>query len=140
MLIWKKEKSGLNVDMEKLTVQEGMYHWLFNVLLYSRDMKSASFAKHETNYRIYIKDKPIGCIPIQNAVSAPFEEYYIELYKNGIDYIDTNTKKTKHLNVSNDKIFDLNKTLRSFFNYCIKQKIALDNPCSLENIELPRQR
>lgn len=124
--------------MEKLTVQEGMYQWLFEVLLHSRNVKSASFDKHECNYRNYIKDKKIGYIQIQNAISLPFQEYYYEIYENGINYIDTKTGKQKHSEVSEDKVFDLNKTLRSFFNYCIKQKITLDNPCSLENIELPR--
>lgn len=132
-----KRKSGLNVNIEKLTVQEGMHTWLFEVLLHSKNIKSASFDKHECNYRNYIKDKAIGYIPIQNAVSGPFQDYYFDLYKNGIDYIDTQTKKLKHLQVSEDKIFDLNKTLRTFFSYCIKQKYTLDNPCSLENIDLP---
>ena len=124
--------------MEKLTVQEGMHQWLFDVLIHSKNIKSASFDKHECNYRLYIKDSPIGCIPIQGAVSYPFQVYYNDLYSKGINAIDSQ-KKVSHKNISSDKIFDLNKTLRTFFNYCIKQKYTLDNPCSLENIELPRK-
>ena len=134
-----KKKAGLNVNAEKMTVQEGMFHWLFDVLLYSKNKKSASFEKHECNYRNYIKDKSIGYIPIQNAVSLPFQQYYVDLYQNGIDVENEKTKEIKHRTVSEDKIFDLNKTLRLFFNYCIKQKYTLDNPCSLQNIELPRK-
>lgn len=133
----QKLKSGLKVDKENMTIEEGMHHWLFDVLLYSKNNKSASFDKHECNYRNYIKDRKIGYIKIQNATSAPFEDYYIDLYNNGIDIVDSKTQKKKHKNVSEDKIFDLNKTLRTFFSYCIKQKYTLDNPCSLENIELP---
>ena len=133
----QKLKSGLNVDVEKMTVQEGMYKWLFDVLLYAKNKKSASFDKHECNYRNYIENRKIGCIKIQNAVSLPFQEYYKEIYIKGIDYKDTKTGKIIHKNVSENKIFDLNKTLRSFFNWCIKQKYTLDNPCSLENIDLP---
>lgn len=133
----EKLKKGLNLNIEKMTVQEGMYKWLFEVLLYSKNKKSASFDKHECNYRNYIENRKIGCIKIQNAVSLPFQQYYLELYKKGIDYEDTRTKKIIHKTVTENKIFDLNKTLRSFFAWCIKQKYTVDNPCSLENIDLP---
>lgn len=133
----QKIKSGLNVDVEKLTVEQGMYLWLFEVLIHSSKKKSSTFDKHECNYRNYIKDKEIGYIPVQNAVSRPFQLYYNKIYEKGIDIIDVRTGKVNHNKVSEDKIFDLNKTLRSFFNYCIKQKYTSDNPCSLENIELP---
>lgn len=130
-------KKGLNVDASKLTIEQGMYQWLFDVLLLSKNKKSASFDKHECNYRNYIKNSDIGCIPIQNAVSLPFQRYYNKLYKDGIDITDTKTGKIKHITVSSDKIFDLNKTLRAFFSYCIKQHYTLDNPCSMQNIEIP---
>ena len=124
--------------MEKLTVQEGMHQWLFDVLINSKNLKSASFEKHEGHYRRFIKDSPIGIIPIQNAVSLPFQLYYNDLYVNGIDIINK-SGEINHCKVSSQKIFDINKTLRAFFSYCIKQKYTLDNPCSLENIEIPRK-
>lgn len=132
-----KLKSGINVDASKLTIQECMHQWLFDVLLYSKNKKSASFEKHEINYRIYIKNSDIGILPIQNIVSLPISKYYNKLYNYGIDIINLKTNTIKHKTVSENKIFDLNKTLRCFFNYCIKQKYILDNPCLLENIELP---
>ena len=132
-----KLEKGLNVDVEKLTVEQGMHQWLFDVLLLSKNKKSASFDKHECNYRNYIEGKKIGCIPVQNATSLPFQRYYNKLYKDGVDIIDVKTQKVKHLSVSSNKIFDLNKTLRAFFSYCIKQHYTLDNPCKLENIEIP---
>jgi len=134
----EKLKSGLNVKAETLTVEQGMHQWLFDVLLNSKDNKSASFEKHECNYRNYIKNSKIGYIKVQNAVSLPFQKYYNELYLNGINYIDPKTNLTKNKKISSDKIFDINKTLRSFFNYCIKQKYTFDNPCSLSNIDIPR--
>lgn len=133
----EKLKSGLNLDAKDLTVQEGMYQWLFDVLLYAKKKKSASFEKHESNYRNYIKDKQIGYVLVQNAVSLPFQQYYNTIYEKGIDIFDTRTGKLKHYEVSEEKIFDLNKTLRTFFNYCRTQKYTFDNPCSLENIYLP---
>lgn len=132
----EKRKSGLNINAEKLTIQEGMHEWLFDVLLHSKNKKSASFEKHECNYRNYIKDRPIGCLPIQNAVSLPFQKYYNDLYINGISYISTNGE-VKQKAISENKIEDLNKTLRAFFSFCITQKYTFDNPCSLTNIELP---
>lgn len=134
-----KLKKGLRVNAAKLTVAEEMYHWLFDVLLHSKDSKSASFEKHETNYRLYIKDSPIACVAIQNAIPSPFQDYYISLYRDGVDLVNEETNEIKHKEVSEDKIFDINKTLRLFFTYCIKQKLTDDNPCSLKNIELPRR-
>lgn len=132
-----KLKSGLNVDVENLTVEQGMHQWLFDVLLPSKSLKSASFEKHECNYRNYIKGRKIGCICVQNAVSLPFQRYYNDLYKNGIKIYNKKTKEFENKKVSSDKISDLNKTLRAFFNWCIKQHYTLDNPCSLQNIEVP---
>lgn len=133
----EKMKSGLNVSAEKLTVEECMHYWLFEVLINSKNLKSSTFEKHETNFRNYIKGSPIAYVQIQNAVSNPFQIYYNELYKNGLDMLDTRTNTMKHIDVSSEKIFDLNKTLRSFFTYCIKQKYTTENPCSLTNIEIP---
>ena len=132
-----KLKSGLNVDVENLTVEQGMHQWLFDVLLHSKNIKSASFEKHECNYRNYIKDRKIGCICVQNAVSLPFQRYYNNLYQNGIKIYNKKTKEFENKKVSSDKISDLNKTLRAFFNWCIRQHYTLDNPCSLQNIEVP---
>ncbi len=132
-----KIKSGLNVDVEKLTVEQGMHIWLFDVLLTSKDIKSASFEKHECNYRNYVKNRKIGQINIQNAVSLPFQKYYNDLYQNGIDILDRTSNLQKHKSVSSNKISDLNKTLRAFFSWCIKQHYTLDNPCSLQSIEIP---
>lgn len=114
-----------------------MRQWLFDVLLHSKKQKSASFEKHECNYRNYIKDRKVGCIRVQNAVSLPFQRYYNELYKNGLTIYDKNSQKNKHVNVSSNKIADLNKTLRAFFTYCIKEQYTLRNPCLLNNIEIP---
>ena len=133
----EKIKSGLNVKASTLTVQEAMEHWLFDVLIHSQNKKSGSFEKHEANYRNYIKNKSIGKLFVQNAVSLPFQKYYNELYEKGINMKPGKTNKIVHRSVSSKKIADLNKTLRVFFNYCITQHYTLENPCSLKNIEIP---
>ena len=53
--------------------------------------------------------------------------------KNGLDIINIETKKIRHIKVSSNKIFDINKTLRAFFNYCIN----FSNPCTLNKIKIP---
>lgn len=132
----QKKQKGLNVEVENLTIEQAMYSWLFDVLLHSKNKKSATFDKHECNYRNYIKNRKIGTLRVQNVTSLPFQKYYTELFEKGTSII-TKNNKVKHITVSENKISDLNKTLRAFFNYCIKQKYTLNNPCSLENIELP---
>lgn len=118
----KRLDAGLEVGNEKQTIEQLMNYWLFNVLIYSRDVKSASFEAHETNYRLYIKNSDIGLLPVYTITSTAIQEFYNSLFKNG---------KTS------SKIFDINKSLRSFFTYCIKKKIISDNPCSLNIIEIP---
>lgn len=132
----QKVSSGINTDISRLTIEQAMYTWLFDVLLYSKNKKSATFDKHECNYRNYIKNTQIGMSILQQATPQSFQKYYLDLFENGIDISDKNGIK-KHKNVSEDKLLDLNKTFRAFFNYCIKQKYIQDNPCSLSIIEMP---
>ena len=132
-----KLRSGLNVNVEALTIEQAMQQWLFEVRLHSKKIKSASFEKDECNYRNYIKDSVIGSMRVQDAVPLLFQRYYNELYTKGIKVYNTITKKFEYKEVSSNKIFDINKTLRAFFTYCIKEHYTLNNPCSLSNIEIP---
>lgn len=132
-----KLKSGLNVNIEALTVEQAMHQWLFDVRLHSKKIKSASFEKDECNYRNYIKGTTIGSMCVQNAVSLPFQRYYNELYTKGRKVYNEKTKQFEYKEVSSNKIFDINKTLRAFFTYCIKEHYTLNNPCTLSNIEIP---
>lgn len=134
-----KLRSGLNVNTEALTIEQAMYQWLFDVRLHSKNIKSASFEKDECNYRNYIKGATIGSMRVQNAVSLPFQRYYNELYIKGYKFYNEKTKQFEYRKVSSNKIFDINKTLRAFFTYCIKAHYTLSNPCTLSNIEIPRK-
>lgn len=137
-------KNGVPADFFNVTVEQLMYTWLFDVLLSSKDVASASFEKHETNYRLYIKDSDIGFLTIYDIVSLPIQLYYNKLYKDGIEKRNSEGKietdkegKAIIKKLSSKKIFDINKTLRKFFNWAITQKYLKDNPCSLEIIEIP---
>lgn len=120
---FNRVNSGLEVGNENLSIEIFMYKWLWEVLYTSKNTKSASFDKHETNYRLYIENSSIGQLRLYNISSHPIQIYYNELY----------TKR----NLSSNKIFDINKTLRKFFNYCINEHIIRDNPCSLNKIQIP---
>lgn len=134
-----KLKTGLNVDVEALTIEQAMYQWLFDVRLHSKKIKSASFEKDECNYRNYIKGSAIGSMRVQRASSLPIQRYYNELYTKGLKVYNEKIKRFEYKTVSSNKIFDINKTLRAFFTYCIKEHYTLNNPCVLSNIEIPRK-
>lgn len=115
-------KSGLPVNYEKITLDMAMHSWLFDVLFHATDFKSASFEKHETNYRLYIKKSTIALLPIYNIVSLPIQQWYNSLYESGI---------------STNKIKDINKTLSSFFSYEITQNMIRYNPCTEKRVRIP---
>lgn len=137
-------KNGVPADFFSVTIEQLMHTWLFDVLLTSINQGSASFEKNETNYRLYVKCSDIGFLTVYDIVSMPIQLYYNKLYKEGI--IKRNKEgqiqKDKEGNIitkklTSDKIFDINKTLRKFFNWAITQHYLKDNPCSLDVIEIP---
>lgn len=115
-------KSGLPVGYEKITLIMAMHSWLFDVLLYADNLKSASFEKHETNYRLYIQNSPIAILPLYNLTSLPIQQWYNELFKTGL---------------ASTKIKDINKTLKSFFTYQVSQQMLKTNPCTERKIKIP---
>lgn len=131
-----KLKIGIQMDMQKASIEQLMYDWLFNVLIKSSTSKSSSFEKHESNYRLYIKNSSIGCLSASNITSKSIQLYYNELYEKGLQALN---KKNELVikEVSSVKIFDINKTLRLFFSYCISQNYRKDNPCTLNKISIP---
>lgn len=129
-------KNGINMDFQKASVEQLMSDWLFNILLKSSNSKSSSFEKHESNYRLYVKNSSIGCLSASNITSKPIQLYYNELFEKGLQTLN---KKQELIikKVSSEKIFDINKTLRLFFSYCVSQNYRRDNPCSLNKISIP---
>ena len=128
-----KLRSGLNVSTESLTIEQAMHQWLFEVRLHSKKIKSASFEKDECNYRNYIKGSTIGSMRVQDAVPLLFQRYYNELYTKGIKFYNKTSKQFEYRKITS------NKTLRAFFTYCVKERYILSNPCTLNNIEIPRK-
>lgn len=129
-------KNGVPADFFSITIEQLMHTWLFEVLLHSVNVASASFEKHETNYRLYIKNSQIGFLTVYDIVSLPIQKYYTKAYTEGIT-VKSQNEKTEIKKLSSEKIFDLNKTLRKFFNWAISQHYLQENPCSLKIIEIP---
>lgn len=129
-------KNGVPEDFFSVTLEQLMFTWLFDVLIHSISVASASFEKHETNYRLYIKDSQIGFLTIYDMVSLPIQRYYNAAYSEGIPVKNGNSEETTK-KLSSAKIKDLNKTLRKFFNWAITQHYLKENPCSLNIIEIP---
>ena len=115
-------KLGMPIGYEKVTLSMAMHTWLFEVLFHADDFKSASFEKHETNYRLYIKNSPIAILTLYNIVSLPIQQWYNNLYENG---------------VATTKIKDINKTLSAFFTYQITQNMIKFNPCTDKRVRIP---
>ena len=113
---------GAPANFDKITVQELMNNWLFEILLPSKNVKSASFEKHEGNYRLYIKNSEIGSFAVCNISFQNIQNFYNMLYKNGI---------------ASTKIFDINRTFRKFFSWCKQSHYIFENPCSLNLIQIP---
>lgn len=115
-------KSGMPIDFEKVTIGMAMQSWLFDVLFYATDFKVSSFEKHETNFRLYIRESKIAILTVFNIASLPIQKWYNTLYENG---------------VSSNKIKDINKTLSAFFSYQLSQNLISFNPCTNKRIRLP---
>ena len=118
-----KLRDGLKVDKDYISVEQLMNEWLFETLMPSKNVKSSSFEKHECNYRLYIKNTNIGYLKVISITSKHVQLYYNKLYKDD--------------GISSKKIFDINKTLRKFFNYCVSEHYIKENPCSLIKIQIP---
>lgn len=117
------KNKGAPDDFDQVTIQELMQIWLFNVLYPSKNQKSASFEKHEANYRLYIQNSDIGFLKVYDILTLPIQNFYNKLYI--------------ELNLTSAKIFDINKTLRKFFNWCKTSHYIVENPCSLSFIQIP---
>lgn len=118
-------KSGLNIDFKDTCLGELMHLWLFEVVRVSDKVKASSFERYETIYRLYIKDSDIYGLNLSALKSIQIQRYYNKLYKNG--------KKST-------LIKNINKLLRTFFNYAIDEGYILKNPCSGKRIVIPGEK
>lgn len=116
-------KRGLSINYDKIYLDEYLKFWLFDVLLVSNRIKPSTFQRYEGIYRNYLKDTILACSKASDITSAQIQKFYNDLYKKG--------KRTT-------QIKELNKVLKVFFNYLIREDIVLKNPCC--NIEIPGKK
>lgn len=115
-------KAGLNIDFENMTLGKFFHIWLFEVVRVSNKIKPSSFERYEGIYRNYIKESVISNLILAEIKSIHLQRYYNDLYA---------------LGKSSNVIKNLNKLLKTFFNYALDEGYILKNPCSGKRIVIP---
>ncbi|RXI58087.1 tyrosine-type recombinase/integrase [Clostridium tetani] len=113
-------KSGLNMDYQNAVLGELMHSWLFEVVRVSQNIKPSTFQRYEGIYRNYVRDTDLYSLKISNLKSIQLQRHYNDLYTSG---------------KSSNVIKNLNKLLKTFLNYAIKEGYLLRNPC--DGITIP---
>lgn len=62
-------------------------------------------------------------MPVQDSVPLLFQRYYNELYTKGKRIYNKTTKTFEYKEVTSNKIFDINKTLRAFLHIALRNII-----------------
>ena len=113
-------KSGLNVDHQEILLRDLMKTWLFEVLFISDKIKPSTFDRYEGIYRNYIVNSELAHLKVYSIKSIHLQRHYNYLFDHG--------KPASILK-------NLNKLLKTFFNYAIAEDYLLKNPCM--NIVFP---
>ncbi|MBV4429038.1 tyrosine-type recombinase/integrase [Clostridium tyrobutyricum] len=112
--------SGLTNDYDKLTLGNVCKLWLFEKV--KNTIKPSTFERYEGIYRIYVKSSPLYPIKLKDLKSLDIQRYYNDLFNSG---------------KSSSVIKNLNKLLKSFFNYCIDEGYIVRNYCIGKSITIP---
>lgn len=113
-------KKGLSLDYQTMSLGKLMHTWLFDVVRVSS--KPSTFERYEGIFRNYVKPAEIYGYKINDIKSIIIQRYYNQLYDSG---------------KSSSQIKNLNKLLKSFFNYAIEEGYATKNPCSNKRVAIP---
>jgi len=104
---------GLNSDFNEIILGDLIKVWLFEVVkIYA---SNSTMDRYEGIYRNYVKNTPLNGFKLKSIKPLTLQRYYNKLY-----YDDK-----KSLSI----IKNLNKFLKTFFNYAIKEDYILTNPC-----------
>ena len=104
---------GLNSNFNEITLEELIKTWLFEVV--KTYASHSTMDRYEGIYRNYIKETTLNSTKLNSIKPLTLQRHYNKLY-----YEDK-----KSLSV----IKNLNKFLKTFFNYSIKEDYILSNPC-----------
>lgn len=115
-----KLKTGLITDFDKITLNDLMFKWIYDIKK-NDNIKPSTFESYEGTYRNYVKESEIANLRLFNIKSINLQEYYNKLSKNG--FSSSQIKKT-------------NKLLFQFFKYAISEGYISKNPS--ENVVIPK--
>lgn len=115
-------RNGLNINYRNMLLGELMHIWLFEVVRINNEIKPSTFERYEGIYRNYIKKSNIYGTTVSNINPMQLQRYYNKLYSNG---------------KSSNVIKNLNKLLKTFFNYAVDQGYIIKNPCIGKKIVIP---
>lgn len=115
-----KINSGIKKDFDKLYVGKTIKSWLIEVVKLST--KPSTFDRYYGIYKNYIEDTTISFLKLNDIHPTDIQKYYNALNKKG---------------KSSSVIFNLNKLLKSFFNYAVLQDYIIKNPCMANKVIIP---
>ena len=104
-------KKGLALDYDKQELGELMKIWLSEYVKVNSEKNT--LARYMLVYKNYIKNTELNTKKISEIKFLYLQQYYNKLFKDG---------------VASSKIFNLNKVLRNFFNFCINNSYLVSNP------------
>ncbi|AGK95173.1 tyrosine-type recombinase/integrase [Clostridium pasteurianum] len=113
---------GLSTDYDTLTIGKTCKLWLFEKV--KNSVKPSTFERYEAVYRLYIKPSPLYSVKLKDLKSLIIQQYYNSLIKNG---------KTPNV------VYNLNKLLKMFLNYCVAEGFIVKNYCSPKSISIPME-
>ena len=115
-----KINSGMKKDFDKFYVGKTIHNWLIEVVKLST--KPSTFDRYYGIYKNYIEDTTISFLKLNDIHPTDIQKYYNVLKKKG---------------KSSSVIFNLNKLLKSFFNYAVLQDYIIKNPCMGNKVIIP---
>ena len=104
---------GLNSDFNEIILGDLIKIWLFEVV--KTYASHSTMDRYEGIYRNYVKETTLNSIKLNSIKPLTLQRHYNKLYY----------ENKKSLSV----IKNLNKFLKTFFNYAIKEDYILSNPC-----------
>ncbi len=112
---------GLTIDYDKMTLGDLMKTWLFDYV--KVHTAHNTLARYALVYNNYVKPTELNSKRLCDIKFLYLQQYYNKLFSEGI---------------ASSKIFNLNKILRNFFNFCITNQYMLTNPTF--RIVIPKEK
>ncbi len=105
-------KNKINTTLAKSQLNIAVKDYLENIA--KNEIKISSFNRYEGVYNLYVKDCPFKLTKVEDVNRVEIEKYYNDLRSKG---------------KSESQIYNINKLLKKFFNYCIDERAIYFNPC-----------